>query len=490
MTSGNPVQRQRREGKRREEASEAIALMDPHTPEDHRRIEELRAHNEAVLQQQRQFLPYGANPKAYFETTEMAAWGEYQTSLQSGTAEGYSAETCKLLADDMHSTIPYRYTSYVPLTSAESLQWPLHGTAGLVFDIDGVISRSGRLLCGADTAIQTLQTLRIPFVFMTNGGSCSEAEKASELSSLLGTTVAPSQVILAHSPMRLQAPRFRDEPVLIVGHSGCLPIARSYGFANAISIQQYQAEHPEMLPYKKWGELRTAAPGSIPFPSISAIFQFDDPTDPFNDIQTILDVLTSPFGRVGNSISGTQSIPYFVSADDLLWSTAAPLPRLGQGAFREMMSSVYESVTGQGLQITLYGKPRAVAFAYARKKLLSQSVALGWDAAKMRAIFMVGDNIESDILGANAAQGLWTSVHVLTGLGRTPAARRTLSVGDEEHEWLERWASRRPHYVAPSADHFVRELLAFPEQAMLQNKTPYYGKPNPVDLKDVYNLVE
>lgn len=44
---------------------------------------------------------------------------------------------------------------------------------------------------------------------------------------------------------------------------------------------------------------------------------------------------------------------------------------------------------------------------------------------------MVGDNIETDVIGANAAGGLWTSVHVMTGIGQAMVARRTLSRNDE-----------------------------------------------------------
>lgn len=75
-------------------------------------------------------------------------------------------------------------------------------------------------------------------------------------------------------------------------------------------------------------------PHTMPYPEIAAIFQFNDPDDVFSDIQVMLDVLTSPNGQVGRYVSRTQTVPYFVAADDLLWSTRALLPRLGQGAFR------------------------------------------------------------------------------------------------------------------------------------------------------------
>lgn len=512
LQSANPIQSRRREATRQQQAEETAAVEDAMAPEEQRRLEAMLAHNAAVAEQRRNFLPYGATPQRYFETADMAAWGAYEAALRApmkregvatapaGEAEGYSAGVQQQLVDDLHDKIPYRYDAYVPPASSSSSaaargapaprspQWPLHGSAGVVMDIDGVVYRSHRLIPDADTAIQHLVTLRIPFVFMTNGGGKTEAEKAVELSELLQCPIDAKQVILGHSPMRLLAPEYADARVLVVGAPHCADVAREYGFRRAISVEQYQCEHPEMVPFKRWGSLQRAAPGAVPFPPIAAILQMNDPRDAFNDIQTMLDILLAPEGQVGPYVSATQTTPYFCAADDLLWATEAPLPRLGQGAFREMLASVYESVTGQGLQVQQYGKPRAIAYAFAEQRLKEVSASLGWDPNRFRGIFMVGDNVETDIAGANAAGGLWRSVHVLSGISRAPAARRTLSVGDDELEWLETCVSKTPHYVAPTLDHFVRELLAFPEAAVLQNKSPYYGRPNPVDLKGTYNF--
>ncbi|CCW61378.1 unnamed protein product [Phytomonas sp. EM1] len=515
LTSANPIQRQRREKQRAEAAEEAaVAAHQPIQAEAHR-LAEMAALHETRIAEKRNFLPYGATPKKYFSTSQMAAWGEYQSSLTGaassapsegagkaaggggsegpGESFGYSEETQRVLAEEMHSKIPYRYTTYIPPPpSGEPRRWPLHGTAGIVFDIDGVVRRGRWVVPGADDAIRVLQTLRIPFVFLTNGSACSEAEKARELSQLLGCEIAATQVILAHSPMRLLAPRFRGERVVVGGPPRCAEIAREYGFDGAMSILQYQAEHPEMVPFKKWAREGLlggiSEPGEVPFPPVAAVFQFSDVDDAFNDIQTTLDLLLSPQGRAGRFVSGVQTIPYFQAADDLLWSTEAPLPRLGQGAYREMLAAVFESVSGRGLQTTCYGKPRAIAFAYAEQRLRTVSEALGWKTEDLRAIFMVGDNLETDILGANAAQGLWTSVHVLSGISQAPAAARTMGEADEEFEWLATAPSRVPHYVAPTMDHFVRELLAFPEDAVLQHRTRYYGKINPIDLEETYNF--
>lgn len=515
MQSSNPLQRQRRE-KERASAAHDNALRDNGlTAEDLRRAEERARHNDSVLRQQQEFLPYGATPRRYFATTQMAAWGQYESALQTATADsdrcssgsstrvddapqddpmtGYSAETRSLLVRDMYDTIPYKYTRYVDPPSPTQRTWPLHGTAAVVFDLDGVIYRRGAIVPGSDSAIQTLHELKVPVMFMTNGSLKSEADKAKELSAMLKVPIRPEQVLLSHSPMRALRARYAHAPVLVVGSPVCGDILRDYGFVNAMTVQQFQCEHPELVPFKRWGELQRAPRGgeafALAFPRIEAVFQLDVPDDVFNDVQILMDVFTAPQGQIGGRyVSGCQSVPYFVSADDLYWSTDALLPRLGQGAFREMVTAVYESMTGQALEQTMYGKPRAIAFAYATERLHQLTAQLGWDPAHLRAIFMVGDNLETDVLGANAAGGPWSSVHVLSGIGSAPAARRTLNRGDMEQEWLQESVPRLPHYIAPTADHFVRELLAFPEAAILHNKTLYYGRPNPVDLQETYDF--
>ncbi|KAH9601437.1 hypothetical protein LSM04_001857 [Trypanosoma melophagium] len=492
MQSTNPVQTSQRNKMREQEEVNRAVEATP-LPAEVQRMEAIHSHNEDVLNQRRNFVPYGSKPVVYFEKDQMAALGEYETMLKgtSGLTNGqetYSPEVREMLQDDLHQKLPYRYESFMEPRGKQT-QWPLHGTTGIVLDLDGVVHRSNKIIEGSDSAVRKIMELRIPLLFMTNGGGVSEAEKAKHLSELIGCEIRAEQVLLSHTPMQLLAPTYKNQNILVVGSSRSVDIAKSYGFNRPISMLQFQVEHPELVPYKKWGDLKRCEANKIPFPEIAAIFQFSEPDDLLGDTQTILDVLLAPRGQFGRYVSSKQTIPYYISADDLLWATEALLPRLGQGAVREMISAVFESVTGHGLHVTMYGKPRAIAYAFAERRLEAEAARLGWDPQSLRAIFMVGDNLETDILGANARGGRWVSVHVLTGIGAAPAARRTLAEGDVELEWLETRVSRTPHYVAPTLDHFVRELLAFPEVAVLQNKKPYYGMPNPVDLGDAYNFV-
>ncbi|KAG8346484.1 putative Haloacid dehalogenase like hydrolase HAD hyrolase like [Trypanosoma vivax] len=491
MQSSNPIISERRKRKRQEEEEDRNALAEELSLHEKHRIDEVHLHNESLLNKQREFVPYGAAPVIYFDHNQMAAVGDYEAMLQTASHQSvsgcYSPSVMNMLRDDLHQKLPYRYEAFVPPRNGQS-QWPLHGTAGVVLDVDGVVYRSKKLIEGSDTAIRRLMELRIPLLFMTNGGGVSEAAKAREYSELLGTVIEESQILLSHTPMQLLAPMYKNQNVLIVGLPESVDVARAYGFDRATSMHRFQVEHPELVPYRDWGKLKKCEVGSVPYPEIAAIFQFCEPSDVLSDIQAIIDVLLAPRGQVGRYVSSTQCVPYYLASDDLLWATEAPLPRLGQGAVREMLSAAFKSVSGQRLNATIYGKPRAIAYAFAEKRMKEVCMRLGWDPSNMRAIFMVGDNIETDIMGANARGGRWVSVHVLSGVRGAPAAFRALSDGDTEFEWLEKHGDRTPHYVSPTLDHFVRELLAFPELAMLQNKKPYYGMPNPVNLSEMYGF--
>ena len=379
----------------------------------------------------------------------------------------------------------------------------LHGTMGVVLDIDGVVYRSKEVIPGSDLAIRQLQKLKIPFVFMTNGGGLTERNKAAELTAILQLEqpITEDQICMAHTPMQLLKSKHQHDSLVVAGVGAVKEVAQSYGFTDVKSLIELQAEHPELVPFKQWAKespeiqdtasramrARSSDSALLSGEPIDAVLVMNDLEDAFNDIQVIIDICTSPMGMVGNDyVSRSQSVPVYWCADDLLWSTNARLPRLGGGAFREMLASTFSSVTGTELEVTCYGKPRAIAYAFCEDRLAEQASKLGWDPSDMRTIAMVGDNLETDIIGANARGGRWMSVHVLSGIGHSPAARRTVTPGDEELDWLLRFPHTSPHYIAPTLDHFLREALCFGEHVVTGNKSPYFGMPSPVDLGGQY----
>ena len=88
-------------------------------------------------------------------------------------------------------------------------------------------------------------------------------------------------------------------------------------------------------------------------------------------------------------------------------------PRFGSGAFVSALEALYEELhEGKGLSdITRYGKPWHRTFDYAYRRLQE---SLGDQSLKR--VYMVGDNAETDIKGANDAGDPWFSVLTRSGL--------------------------------------------------------------------------
>jgi hypothetical protein len=103
------------------------------------------------------------------------------------------------------------------------------------FDIDGVLIRGGRPIPEAIEAMKMLNGeneygIQVPYIFVTNGGGKTEAERCIQLSQQLELEVSPGQFICGHTPMREMAEKYNT--VLVVGGEGekCRLVAEGYGF--------------------------------------------------------------------------------------------------------------------------------------------------------------------------------------------------------------------------------------------------------------------
>ncbi|KAL0436499.1 UNVERIFIED_CONTAM: hypothetical protein Sradi_0357800 [Sesamum radiatum] len=127
------------------------------------------------------------------------------------------------------------------------------------FDIDGVILRGDTPIGGSPQALKRLYddsgALRIPYVFLTNGGGVPESKRATELSKLLGVPIFASQVIQGHSPFRQLVNRFENELIIAVGKGEPATVMSEYGFKNVLSIDEYASYFKHIDPlgqYKNW----------------------------------------------------------------------------------------------------------------------------------------------------------------------------------------------------------------------------------------------
>ncbi|MCJ1474561.1 hypothetical protein MMC13_003220 [Lambiella insularis] len=342
------------------------------------------------------------------------------------------------------------------------------------FDIDGVLLRSSKPLSGAKRALKYLQSHRIPFILLTNGGGKHESDRVSELSERLGVPLDTGLFVQSHTPFadfvygnERQKP-LKDACILVTGGYGdrCREIAEKYGFTNVVTPADLVATCHDIWPFSK--DFNYAAQAR-PLPKrvarsnddidcnvlkIDAVFIYNDPRDWALDTQIILDLLLSHKGYLGtvSALNNDHSLPnrgyqqdqqppLYFSNPDLLWAAAWHLPRLGQGGFRESLEGVWRAVTdGADLQKIMFGKPNEVTYAFAEKKLEEhRKVILKEDekGGQLHRVYMVGDNPASDIQGANeykSSQGSeWRSILVRSGVydgTKPPSVRPDIIVDD------------------------------------------------------------
>ena len=157
---------------------------------------------------------------------------------------------------------------------------------------------------------------------------------------------------------------------------------------------------------------------------MDAVFVLHDPLDWSVEVQVVVDVLRggSPpgSGSGGAAAAGAPSgapegepwqAPYFISNPDFVWAALYPEPRFAGGSFTDVVQLFYSRRFGVKCHVTKFGKPSVATFAFAESRLQDK-------AGPLERIYMVGDNPEGDIRGANAAGSHWVSNLVRTGIFR------------------------------------------------------------------------
>ncbi|KAJ5174756.1 uncharacterized protein N7482_000633 [Penicillium canariense] len=335
------------------------------------------------------------------------------------------------------------------------------------FDIDGVLLRSSKPIPGAADSLALLKEQGIPFILLTNGGGKHEMERVAEISEKLNVPLDPSVIIQSHSPFAElvkgvdEVGALEHKCVLVAGGDGdsCRRVAEQYGFKNVVTPGDIFMANPSVWPFSKnFTEYYKTFARPLPKPldpadptkglKIDAVFVFNDPRDWALDTQVILDILLSSNGHFGtlSEKNGRADLPnhgyqqdgqphLYFSNPDLWWAAAYPLPRLGQGGFREALEGVWAATTGgpsKGIELkkTVIGKPYQPTYEFAERQLLrNRAKAFGGaaDLPPLQRVYMIGDNPESDIRGANSYRSetgsSWQSILVRTGVysGGEPA---------------------------------------------------------------------
>ncbi|KAG9593489.1 HAD-superfamily hydrolase, partial [Aureobasidium melanogenum] len=303
------------------------------------------------------------------------------------------------------------------------------------FDIDGVLIRGGRPIPEAIEAMKVLNGqnqygIKIPYIFLTNGGGKTEQERCIQLSKQLDIEVSPGQFICGHTPMKEMADKYNT--VLVIGGEGdkCRQVAEGYGFKDVVTPGDIIKHNPDTTPFRTMTEddLKHSRDRDFTNVKIEAIFVFADSRDWAGDQQIILDLLMSKGGVVGTrSETLNEGPPVFFSHNDVIWSASHEHTRLGMGALRVSLEAMYKAVTGKELETVAFGKPQIGTFQFATRLLQHWRKSTHGIDAPPETIYFVGDTPESDIRGTNefnkVTEQNWYSILVETGVyqhGTTP----------------------------------------------------------------------
>ncbi|XP_038891013.1 uncharacterized protein YKR070W-like isoform X1 [Benincasa hispida] len=321
---------------------------------------------------------------------------------------------------------------------------------GIAFDIDGVVLRGHHPIGGSTKALKRLYvdstssgTLKVPFLFLTNGGGTPESRRAIELSELLGVNVLPSQVVQGHSSFKSLLYSFENELIIATGKGQPALVMSEYGFKKVFSIDEYASYFENIDPvsqYKNWTSKQAFGLNwnpeklmrkqSVLSERVKAAFVVSDPVDWGRDIQVLCDVLRS--GGLPGQENGNQ-VPLYFAAVDFEYQAAFPFKRLGIGAFKIALESIFNRIHHRPLEYVSYGKPNPLVFknveAVLRHILSSHCddhfVNEGDIEFKgFKTLYMIGDNPLVDIKGARQAGRPWFSILTRTGVFR----------GKENHE--------------------------------------------------------
>jgi HAD superfamily hydrolase (TIGR01456 family) len=331
-----------------------------------------------------------------------------------------------------HELEQFRSATTSPGTPAETL---VTDKFAFAFDIDGVLIRGGKVIPEAIDAFKMLNGeneygIKVPYIFVTNGGGKTEQERCLQLSKQLQIEVSPGQFICGHTPMREMAQKFHT--VLVVGGEGekCRHVAEGYGFKDVVTPGDIIKDNSDTTPFRKLTdeEYKNSRARNFNDVEIEAIFVFADSRDWASDQQIILDLLLSEGGRLGTrSETFEEGPPVFFSHNDVVWSASHDLTRIGMGALRVSLEAMYKAVTGKKLKTTAFGKPQIGTFQFATRLLQQWRKDTHGIDSPPDTVYFVGDTPESDIRGTNEfnqeAENTWYSILVRTGVfreGTTP----------------------------------------------------------------------
>ena len=287
----------------------------------------------------------------------------------------------------------------------------------LFIDVDGVLKMGYKPIQNAKKGIEIIQKLKIPFKILTNDGGDTEKEKALKYSKILQLKkpFSPNDIVLCHSPMKQQLQIFSKKDMfkvpLIVGQGNIPSLMNYYGVKKYITCEEYALIYYKMLPiniikeilYKreqavKKVKQRLKVSNLFPPIAINGIFQISDVLRWEIPVQLCSDLLIS-----SNGIPGTKkrredkfSVSYHLSFDEIQYKDSFVLPRFSGGACFQSLQHLFKLLYKYDFPYTIYVKPSKLIFNYAKEKTVKN-----YPYILISNYYMIGDNPEIDIKGAN-----------------------------------------------------------------------------------------
>lgn len=309
--------------------------------------------------------------------SDLNQWQNGLTKLSSSTSLSKQGSHANLKKVDSLAKLS-RNSSIIKRKKKSVIDHPRVASYAFCFDIDGVILRGPDTIPQAVEAIRMLNgdnkyNIKVPSIYVTNGGGKPELVRAEDLSKRLQTEIRVDQIIQGHTPMRDLVPLYKN--VLVVGGVGnvCRNVAESYGFKNVFTPLDILKWNPAVSPYHDLTEEEIACCktgvdfGKTP---IDAILVFADSRNWAADQQIILELLLSKNGVMGTESKTFDEGPeiYFAHSD-FIWATNYKLNRYGMGALQVSIAALYREHTGRELKVHRFGKPQAGTFKFANKVL-------------------------------------------------------------------------------------------------------------------------
>ncbi|XP_075218911.1 haloacid dehalogenase-like hydrolase domain-containing 5 isoform X2 [Lycorma delicatula] len=288
---------------------------------------------------------------------------------------------------------------------------------GLLFDIDGVIVRGKRIIPRVPEAFRRLVNekgnFRVPTVFVTNAGNAHCKDKAKQLSEWLGVQVSEDKVVMSHTPLK-NFYEFHKKCVLVSGQGPIEEIAGRLGFINTVTVENLRRAFPLLDAVDQKRRVSPEVAGNPNFPKIEAVILFGEPVRWETSLQLILDVIMTNGSPSHHQRLSYPHIPVLACNMDLQWMAEANIPRFGHGAFLVCLEELYKKITGKNLMYTaLIGKPSEITYQFAHQLLLYQAHNIGI-VSNIKHLYAIGDNINTDIFGANLYNDYLSSINKKT----------------------------------------------------------------------------